>query len=215
MRILFLTAVAAIGLCVPANAAFVSWTLTSGGTGNPLTFTASGSEAGVSFSSAVTLGDGVGLDLTSDGTGTGVTGGAAANSINSGQVLLVNAATITSVTGGTVVFDGFTGVNLVGFQAVGLDADSGIVAGTAVTADGLVGIAGSPSTFTLIGTGDNSGSPGFQANGLFGSFTVTPTAVPEPSSLAALAVVGIGGVVGRRRRAKAGKTKIEARGTLA
>lgn len=195
MRILFLTAVAAIGLCVPANAAFVSWTLTSGGTGNPLTFTASGSEAGVSFSSAVTLSNGL-FDLNSNGTGTGVSFGGDTNAINSGQGLAVNAATITSVTGGTVAFDGFSAVSLVGFEA----GDTGLVNGVAVAANGFTGVAGTPTTFTLIGTGDAAGTPGFQANGLVGNFTVTPTAVPEPSSMAALAIIGIGGVVGRRRR---------------
>jgi len=176
----------------------------STGTGNPLSFSATASEAGVTFSTSVTLGDGVGLNLTSDASGTGVNGGAASNAINNGQVLLVNAPTINSVTGGTVTFDGFTAVSLTGFDF----GDTGLVDGNAFANNGFALLGANPTTFTLIGTGDAAGSPGFQAAGLFGDFTVTPTAVPEPSSMAAMAITGIGGVVGRRRRrAKAAKTQ--------
>lgn len=196
MRLLLLTGMALLGFCAPADAAFVSWTLTNGGSGNPTTFTANGSEAGVTFSTSVTLSTILGANIRSNVTGAGVDGGGGSSSINSSQVVSVNAPVIDSVANGTVTFSGFTGVNLIGFDA----GDSGVVAGNLVNGNGLVALGGSPAPFLMVGLTDDLVSPGFQANGLFGEFTVTPTAVPEPSSLAALAIFGIGGVVGRRRR---------------
>ncbi len=193
MRTLILAALVAFGLSSNANGAFVTWTFGGAGSGAMLDFTGAGAEAGVSFSAKVTLGNALGVNQTA--TGVGVSGGADGNAINNGQFITVSAPTITSVSGGTVVFDSFSSAVVSGFDP----GDAATIAGTPVSMNSTVGL-GTAAAFNAVGTADGAPNPGFQLTSLTGSFTVTPTAVPEPSSMAALAFMGVGAMAHRRRR---------------
>ena len=186
-----------LGLCllalfpIAAQAVPVTFTITPSQFGNPLAFSTTTSSGPVNFT--VSLSASSSANLISDANGLGVFGGT--NNIDATETITFATPTVTSVSGGTVTFNNFTGVNVVGLQT----GDAGTVGGPNFTSDGLVSVGG--STFTVTGvTNALAPNQGFQVASVIADFTVTPSAVPEPSSLALCGLIGAIGVFRRRRR---------------
>ena len=202
MKRLLTTALLAAAMCVSSQAAIVTFELVAANTGSnftsPITFAGSGSENGVNFLSAVDLSALVGSSLVVDNNGTGVVGtGSTSFEINSGEVVNFAPATVSSITGGTAVFTGFTSISFSEFDP----GDTGTVNGQLIDSDGTVALTGSPTSLILAGTGDAPpADDGFQVTQVTANFTVTASAVPEPSSLATLLLIGGCGVMRRRRK---------------
>ena len=203
MKRLICTAFLGLKMSVGAQAALVTFDLTAGfGAANPETYAQLESAMGVTYTANLQL-DGSNTIVT-DLNGTGIAFGAT-NRLNTGESILFNAANATGEVGGTAVFNGFRTVTFTEFDA----GDTANVNGVAVSADGVHdltvgGTVAAPTSFSVIGTGDASAtSAGFQISQVVADFTIVPTAVgvPEPSSFAALLLIG-GMAVNRRRRRK-------------
>ena len=203
MKRLITTAVMALFMGVSAQAALVTFNFQTppfAPPGNPLNFTGSGSDLGVNFdadlsvsANALLLTDASGIGIFSPSGGT--------TEINALESLLFASPTITTATGGTATFAGFTSISFSEFNT----GDSGTVNGTTVSADGPFALANA-ATINVAGVSDDTVAPGFQVTQVVADFTVVPTAtgvagVPEPSSFAALLLIG-GCAVSRRRRRK-------------
>lgn len=210
MKRLITTAVMALFMGISAQASTVTFDL-AGGFANltPLLFTGTGSDLGVNFTSELELSALAGSTLLRDLSGVGVDTTGTANNfeINVGEGFDAASATVTSSLGGTAVFSHFTSITFSEVDA----GDTGTINGDAISAGVFDLTAASfsdtnPTTLEIRGTGENGTSPGFQVSQVVAEFNVVPTAtgvagVPEPSSFAALLLIG-GCAVSRRRRRK-------------
>ncbi len=204
MKRLITTAVMALFMGISAQAALVTFNFQTSPSGsapdlidNPLNFSGSGSEAGVSFNADLQVSSSA--ILLTDANGIGIFGNT--TEINALESLLFASPTITTATGGTATFTGFNSISFAEFNT----GDLGTVNGANVSADGPFALANA-ATINVAGVSNDAVAPGFQVTQVVADFTVVPTAtgvagVPEPSSFAALLLIG-GCAVSRRRRRK-------------
>lgn len=209
MRRLLTTIVLAAVMCVSTQAATVTFDLftpnNSSNFTSPVTFMSNPGttvENGVSFVSTVELSALAGSNLFVDNNATTVVSAAGSSEINTGEGINFAIAPNTSEVGGTAVFVGFESITFDEFDP----GDSGTVNGQVVTSNGAFNFTpGSlPTTIALLGTGDapsGLGQDGFSVTQVTAVFTTTAaSAVPEPSSLATLLLVGGCAVMRRRRK---------------
>ncbi|EMI52137.1 PEP-CTERM sorting domain-containing protein [Rhodopirellula sallentina] len=204
-----LTFLLAIGLSPPSDAATVThvFNLTTG----------NGSIVGGEFESVVfEYDDMAGLEfdaqlfvdgsqsITQDANGLGITGGLHNAIIDDGEFATFTLV-LSNILGGSVAFDGFQEVETIvdsGAKIYSIDQFAFTTADNFSPASGTNDISGtSPQTFSVIaesGTGNF-----FQPSGVGVQFTTSPTAVPEPGSLALLGIAGVG-IAFRSRRRKTG-----------
>ena len=199
MKRLICTAFLGLMMSVGAQAALVTFDFTNlaGAAGDPLNLSQGVSSMGVNYTANLNL-DGSGTIIT-DINGLALLGTGSTFEINANESILFNAATATGVSGGTAVFNGFTSISFTEFET----GDTATVAGNAISSNGAFALS-NVNSFTAAGVTDAPApQAGFQITQLVADFTVVPTAVgvPEPSSFAALLLIG-GMAVNRRRRRK-------------
>ena len=161
-------------------------------TDNGVTFTAQFQVTGSDVSGAPAPAN---LQQTVDGLGIAGNG---TDGINADDELTITFAGFTSVSGGSVAFDGFSGFELTGVDIAG---EIAVLNGQTIPNNGPFNFTPLPS-FQLTGQ-DNFFNSAADSNFRVLTFNSTFTgtaAVPEPSSLAALAFMGVCVVTRRRRR---------------
>lgn len=147
-------------------------------------------EAGITFDATLTITGS--SDLGHNNSGLGVDG----NTINDGESVRFT----LSVSDPGIVFDGFTLLDFNSFTAPDrgiLSEDAAIGGGDDTILNVPLGdfsIPGSPTAFSIFGTAGNT-TTSFQLNRVSASFS----AVPEPSSLMLMSLIGLGAVGSRRR----------------
>lgn len=149
---------------------------------------------GITFDATLTVVGSADLAQNTSGLGVGNT------RVNKDETLLF-AMAVSNVVGGTVTFDGFAELDLnffTGSDKADLSEDGSTFLTLSSTSD-VVDIAGTaPATFLIKGL-SGTGTTSFSVDSVKGSFTAAP--VPEPGSLALLAVgLAACAVVRRLRR---------------
>ena len=169
----------------------------------PQMFTASD---GVSFTATLSV---VGSDdIDQTGSTLGIAGNG--NDLFNGAEFAEFSVAISGVTGGSVVFDGFSQIDLDAFTGTTADPEFAAVSSDSLFDAGDLILDGSLSTsdlfvlpnltsFFLVSNGDNSNT--FRASDVTANFTTT-AAVPEPSTWAFSGLLLLGFVGMKRRAAK-------------
>ncbi|GAA5508221.1 hypothetical protein Rcae01_03687 [Novipirellula caenicola] len=214
-------------LCRQANAAIVvtfelTVNNTSGSSGDILAFAAPGSDSLGSFHSVLKISSEAPNLVFTDGNGVGVNQG---GDIIDGYLLSFATPEVLDAVGGPYRFTGFKTLTLTSYQTVNhgftlTDAISPSVSSANIGSTTTAGdpslvhfdLASAPFTspvtrFSLIGDMDRKIDSGFQVRSITAEFVRDASAVPEPTSVAGLAVCGGVFLVDRvyRRRKRRGQ----------